>query len=117
VRCSLVECRHKQNLSALHASPVPRMDRSVGPNFQLSFRELEAKGDQTRIGTSAASSFSHAPQSDISGPRCNCNADDYLFDKLGNYDLLWMRSLWLAAGAGLVAVFMRDERSKAVEVS
>ena len=44
-------------------------------------------------------------------------AGGYLFDMLGNYDLLWMGSLWLAVGAGILVVFMRDERPTIVEPS
>lgn len=37
-------------------------------------------------------------------------AGGYLFDQTGNYDLLWMASLWLAIGAGMMVVFLRDRR-------
>lgn len=35
-------------------------------------------------------------------------AGGYLFDLTGGYDLLWMWSLWLAVGAGLMVLFLRD---------
>ncbi len=35
-------------------------------------------------------------------------AGGYLFDLTGNYNLIWMASLWLAIGAGVMVVFLRE---------
>jgi len=35
-------------------------------------------------------------------------AGGYLFDQTGNYDLLWTASLWLAIGAGVMVMFLRE---------
>lgn len=37
-------------------------------------------------------------------------AGGYLFDRTGNYELLWIASLWLAIGAGVMVVFLRERR-------